>query len=83
MMSMIMMSRGLEGLQSLTDRDIHMITEDEFLRRKQIRDLIRETHSRISRTQEKEQREDLGECLNETLAQWMCCSLMRTCGESS
>ena len=68
MMSMIMMSRGSEGLQSLTDKDIHMITEDEFLRRKQIRDLIKETHTRISRTQEKEQREDLGECLNETLA---------------
>ena len=54
------------GLREILSH-LHMITEDEFTRRRDIRDIIKATHNRISRTQEKEQREDLGECLNETL----------------
>ena len=66
-MSMITMSRGPEGLQSLSDQDLHLVTEGWYDRMSRVRDNLKETHAGVSKSREEIAREFLGEVLTETL----------------
>ena len=67
MMSMITMSRGPEGLQSLSDQDLHLVTEGWYDRMSRVRHNLKETHAGVSKSREEIAREFLGEVLTETL----------------
>ena len=67
MMSMITMSRGPEGLSSLSDQDLHMVTEGLYERMKKIRDHVKDTHRDISRNEERVTRGFLADTLFDTL----------------
>ena len=66
-MSMITISRGPEGLSSLSDQDLHMVTEGLYERMKKIRDHVKDSHRDISRKEEKVTRGFLADTLFDTL----------------
>ena len=66
-MSMITMSRGPEGLSSLSDQDLQIVTEGLYERMKKIRDHVKDTHSDISRNEERVTRGFLADNLFDTL----------------